>query len=201
MSAIGAREREAIEDALARVAARVAAGPVVDDAATRQAVLEKRARILARPLVVHDDSLAEDELDILTFRVGDERLGIPLSAIVAIVRLSVVTPLPRAAAPVYGVSAWRGRPLTVLSVGGAGAVMDAEGRLIVLGDARRAVVGLLADAVDDSTVVRRSQLSPARDGARGVFAMGMTEDAVLVLDADAMLNAARPEPRRSVLPG
>ena len=194
MSEMSARQRESVEDALARVAARVAAGPIVDDAATRQAVLDARARTLARPLVVHDDSVADDELDILTFQVGDERLGIPLGAIVAIVRASVVTPLPRAVAPVYGVSAWRGRPLTVLSVADAAPTANAEGRLIVLGDGRRAVVGLLADAVDDTSVVRRSQLSPARGGTRGVFAMGVTRDAVLVLDADAMLNAARPEP-------
>ena len=194
MSEMSARQRESVEDALARVAARVAAGPIVDDAATRQAVLDARARTLARPLVVHDDSVADDELDILTFQVGDERLGIPLGAIVAIVRALVVTPLPRAVAPVYGVSAWRGRPLTVLSVADAAPTANAEGRLIVLGDGRRAVVGLLADAVDDTSVVRRSQLSPARGGTRGVFAMGVTRDAVLVLDADAMLNAARPEP-------
>ena len=194
MSEMSARQRESVEDALARVAARVAAGPIVDDAATRQAVLDARARTLARPLVVHDDSVADDELDILTFQVGDERLGIPLGAIVAIVRALVVTPLPRAVAPVYGVSAWRGRPLTVLSVADAAPTANAEGRLIVLGDGRRAVVGLLADVVDDTSVVRRSQLSPARGGTRGVFAMGVTRDAVLVLDADAMLNAARPEP-------
>ena len=194
MSEMSARQRESVEDALARVAARVAAGPVVDDAATRQSVLDARARALAKPLVAHDDSAADDELDILTFQVGDEQLGIPLGAIVAIVRASVVTPLPRAVAPVYGVSAWRGRPLTVLSVAGAAPTSNAEGRLIVLGDGRRAVVGLLADAVDDTSLVRRSQLSPARGGTRGVFAMGVTTDAVLVLDADAMLNATRPEP-------
>ncbi len=194
MSELSARQRESVEDALARVAARVAAGPLVDDAATRQAVLDARARTLAKPLVVHDESVADDEMDILTFQVGDEQLGIPLGAIVAIVRTSVVTPLPRAVAPVYGVSAWRGRALTVLSVAGAAPTSNAEGRLIVLGDGRRAVVGLLADAVDDTSLVLRSQLSPARGGTRGVLGMGVTRDAVLVLDADAMLNAARPEP-------
>ena len=194
MTEMSALQRESVEDALARVAARVAAGPLVDDATTRQAVLDARARTLAKPLVVHDDSIADDEMDILTFQVGDEQLGIPLGAIVAIVRASVVTPLPRAAAPVYGVSAWRGRPLTVLSVAGAAPTSDAGGRLIVLGDGRRAVVGLLADAVEDTSVVRRSQLSPTSGGTRGAFAMGVTKDAVLVLDADAMLNAARPEP-------
>ena len=194
MSETSARQKESVLEALARVAARVAAGPVIDDAATRQALLDVRAKALAKPLALHDASLAEDELNILTFLVGDEQLAIPLGSIVAIVRTTAVTPLPRAVAPVYGVTAWRGRPLTVLSVGGATRANDAQARLIVLGDGRRAVVGLLADAVDDSRLVRRSSLSPARAGGRGLFAMDVTDDAVLVLDADVMLNAARPEP-------
>lgn len=194
MSETSARQKESVLEALARVAARVAAGPVIDDAATRQVLLAVRAKALAKPLVFHDASEAEDELNILTFLVSDERLAIPLASIVAIVRTTAVTPLPRAVAPVYGVTAWRGRPLTVLSVGGAAGANDAQARLIVLGDGRRAVVGLLADAVDDSRLVRRSSLSPARTGGRGLFAMGVTDDAVLVLDADVMLNAARPEP-------
>lgn len=194
MSETSARQKESVLEALARVAARVAAGPVVNDAATRQALLHVRAKALAKPLAFHDASAAEDELNILTFLVGDEQLAIPLGSIVAIVRTTAVTPLPRAVAPVYGVTAWRGRPLTVLSVGGANRANDSQARLIVLGDGRRAVVGLLADAVDDSRLVRRSSLSPARAGGRGLFAMGVTDDAVLVLDADVMLNAARPEP-------
>ena len=194
MSETSARQQESVLEALARAAARVAAGPVVNDAATRQALLDARAQTLAKPLARHDASAADDEMDVLTFRVGDEPLGIPLGSIVAIGRASVVTPLPRAVAPVYGVTAWRGRPLTVLSVGGHISTKDSERRLIVLGGGRRAVVGLLADAVDDTRVVRRSMLSAARGGARGLLAMGVTEDAVLVLDADALLNAARPEP-------
>ena len=153
-----ATRKESVVDALARIAERIAAMGVVGDVTSAQGILEARARILAKPLVAHDATAAEDELDVLTFLVADERLGIPLSSIVAIVRSSVVTPLPRAVAPVYGVTAWRGRPLTVLSVG-VRAATNSDSRLIVLGDGRRAVVGLLADAVDDTRLVRRSGLS------------------------------------------
>ena len=158
------------------------------------ALLEKRARVLAAPRAVHDDAASADMMDILVFLIGEERLAMPLASIVAIIRAAVVTPLPRAVAPVYGVTAWRGRPLTVLSVGAQATSHDALSRLIVLGDGRRAVVGLLADAVDETRVVARSTLSPAHAGARRAMTMGMTDDAVLVLDAEAMLNAARPEP-------
>jgi chemotaxis signal transduction protein len=185
---------EALAVRLARLVERATEAVSDDSAATKRAVLAERARLLAMPREVHDAALAADLMDVLMFSIGDERLAMPLASIVAIIRAAVVTPLPRAVAPVYGVTAWRGRPLTVLSVGAKASAQDAEGRLIVLGDGRRAVVGLLADAIDETRVVARSKLSRAHAGARREMAMGVTDDAVLVLDAEAMLNAARPEP-------
>ena len=179
---------------LARLVERATVAASDDSAAAKRALLAERARLLAMPREVHDDAVAADLMDVLVFFIGDERLAMPLASIVAIIRAAVVTPLPRAVAPVYGVTAWRGRPLTVLSVGAKASAQDAQSRLIVLGDGRRAVVGLLADAVDETRVVARSTLSPAHAGARREMAMGVTDDAVLVLDAEAMLNAARPEP-------
>lgn len=161
---------------------------------TDDALLAHRARALAKPRQVEDAAAAADQIDVLVFLIGDERLAMPLTSIVAIIRAAVVTPLPRAVAPVYGVTAWRGRPLTVLSVGAMVKSHDSDTRLIVLGDGRRAVVGLLADSVDEAIVVARSTLSPALAGARRSMAMGVTGDGVLVLDAEAMLNSARPEP-------
>lgn len=194
MSEPTARHQEGIDEALARVAARIAAGAAPDDATARLALLAARAVALARPLAEHDEAALADQLEVLVFRVGDERLGLALGAIVAIVRASAVTPLPRAVAPVHGVTAWRGRPLTVLWLGSGRAIAQSDSRLIVMGDGRRAVLGLLVDGIDDTVVVKRSTLAPAAQGARGALALGITDDALLVLDADAMLTAARPEP-------
>jgi chemotaxis signal transduction protein len=179
---------------LARLVERAAESVRAEDASATQLLLAKRARALAKPRAEHDAIAEADMMDVLVFRIGDERLAMPLASIVAIARASVVTPLPRAVAPVYGVTAWRGRPLTVLSVGSIASSNDAESRLLVLGDGRRAVVGLLVDAVDETRIVARSALSAAHAGARRQMAMGVTDDAVLVLDAEAMLDAARPEP-------
>lgn len=194
MSETSARHQEGIDEALARVAARIAAGAAPDDATARLDLLAARATALARPLEEHDEAALADQQEVLVFVVGDERLGMPLSAIVAIVRASGVTPLPRAVAPVHGVTAWRGRPLTVLWLGGGRTIVDQGSRLIVLGDGRRAVLGLLVDGIDDTVVVKRSTLMPAAGGARGAIALGITDEALLVLNPDAMLTAARPEP-------
>lgn len=164
------------------------------DSVARQTLLAERARLLALPRAQLDDGIAADRLDVLVFLIGSERLGMPLGSIVAIIRAMTITPLPRAVAPVYGVTAWRGRPLTVLAMGSASTATDAQSRLVVLGDGRRAVAGLLVDAVVETRIVARSALSPAQAGARSTLAIGVTDDAILVLDADALLNAARPEP-------
>jgi chemotaxis signal transduction protein len=157
-------------------------------------VLARRARALAAPRVADDDTAAADRMEILVFLIGDERLAMSLSSIIAITHVGIVAPLPRAVLPVYGVTAWRGRPLTVLSLGTKQALDGAERRLIVLGDDRRARVGMLVDSIDDTRLVARSALSQANVGARRAMTLGVTDDAILVLDAEAMLNAARSEP-------
>jgi chemotaxis signal transduction protein len=169
-----------------------ATADAAQDAGARIAILAARARILAAPRMALDQS-PKDRLDILIFSIGTARLAMPLGSVIGIVRTAIVTPLPRAVAPVYGVTAWRGRPLTVLSLGGALAGNETERRVLVLGDARRAVAGLMVDSADETRVVARSELSALPAGPRGTPALGMTTDAVLVIDADALLNAARNE--------
>lgn len=185
---------ETLATRLARVAERTTSGAVIADARAQQAILLERARALAMPRAEPDDAAAADRLPVIVFVIGGERLAIPLESVVAIIPAPIVTPLPRAVAPVYGVTAWRGRPLTVLSIGAAAPEGDTPRRILVLGDGRRAVAGLLADSVDETRVVARATLSPVPPGVRSAMAIGMTEDAVLVLDANALLNAARPEP-------
>jgi chemotaxis signal transduction protein len=158
-----------------------------------RAVLEARARRLAKPLDAVDEGAAEDQLDILVFLVGEEQLAIPVSSIVAIVRAGVITPLPRATPPVYGVTAWRGRPLTVLTLNGDRGANDADGRLIVLGDGRRALVALRSDTADDTRLVQKSLLTPSAGGPRSAYALGATPDGVLVLDPGLLIHAARRE--------
>ncbi|MDB4916455.1 MAG: CheW protein [Gemmatimonadetes bacterium] len=156
-------------------------------------ILAERARVLAMPRATGEEPWSADMLDILTFVVGGERLALPMSAVSAIIRAPVVTPLPHAVAPVYGVTVSRGRALTVLSLGASTLADGAERRLIVIGDGGRVTLGLLVDAVDETRTVARSALSPAAAGPRGALALGITADAVLVLDTDVLLMTARSE--------
>ena len=152
-----------------------------------RALLDARARRLARP-GDDDEGAPQDMLDLLVVQVGDERLAVPVASIVAIARTGSIAPLPRAVAPVYGVTAWRGRPLTVLSLGIARPIVTSDTRLVVLGSGARAALAVVVDAVDDVARVEREALSPVGPGPRHRYALGVTPDGLLVVNADALLH-------------
>ncbi len=159
---------------------------------TPREVLEARARALAKPLAFTDDASEADALPILQFNVADQQFAVPVQSVVALVNVALITPLPRATDPVLGVMAWRGRPLAVLTLG-TRLSTDTPNRVIVLGTGVRATAGLLVDELDDIRVVARSSLAPS-SSQRAALALGITTDAVLVLDADALIQTARTEP-------
>ena len=152
-------------------------------------ILEARARQLARP-VEQGDVLGEDATRMLLFQVGDEQFAMPVASIVAIARPGSIAPLPRAVRPVYGVTAWRGRPLTVLSLGAARPAITPDTRLLVLGSGTRAALGIVVDAVHDIRPSAAGEMTPAAPGPRHGYALGMTADGRLVVNGEALL---RPE--------
>ena len=154
------------------------------------AILAARARVLAKPVVFDDDATASIEHALL-FRIGETTLGVTMDSVVAIVRAGMVTPLPRAQRPIFGIAAWRGRPLTVLVLDSRVPSADSAQFLIVLGDERRAAAGVLVDEIEDTRALDRTALSDAGPGPLSMFAIGMTDDALLVLDAARILRAAR----------
>jgi chemotaxis signal transduction protein len=89
---------------------------------------------------------------------------------------------------VYGVTGWRGRPLTVLSLGAARPIVTAETRLVVLGSGARAALAVVVDAVDDVARVERATLSPVGPGPRHRYALGVTPEGLLVVNADVLLH-------------
>ena len=150
-------------------------------------LLAQRARDLARPAAEHEDN-SEDVVTMIVVQIGDDHLAIPLSSIVAIARAGSVAALPRAVSPVHGVTAWRGRPLTVLSLGAGRPAITADTRLVVLGSGSRAALALIVDVVHDLARTTRSKLSPAADGPRRRYAMGMTSEGLLVINAETLLH-------------
>jgi purine-binding chemotaxis protein CheW len=162
-------------------------------------ILEQRARQLARPLTTEETAAApgaNPAASLLVVRIGDERVGIALDQITEVYRTAVLTPIPGARPPVVGVIAWRGRVLTILDIAhsrNGSITLGDTTRILVLGQ-RRASFGVVADDVEDVQDVNMQDAAPVDDvaPARREFVRGVTADAVVVLDAAALIARFAP---------
>ncbi|MDP3910839.1 MAG: chemotaxis protein CheW [Gemmatimonadales bacterium] len=157
---------------------------------SRREVLEERARALARPAAA---PLAGDMLEVLTFTLANETYAVESRYVVAVFRLTDLSPLPGAEPPVFGVTAWRGELLTILdlraALGLSVTALNDLSRVIVLGEERPAF-GILADAARELVTLAASDVRqpPARVAARREYLRGVTSEAVLVLEATKLLQ-------------
>ena len=157
-----------------------------------QAILEARARALAKPVATNESADVANSMEALVCFIGTERYAVALHSITAIARITSITPLPQTVPPVFGVTAWRGRPITLLSLEANVPALDDSSRILVLGAGRRAAFALLVTAVDETAVIDRAALVPV-SSARAALSAGVTADGILLLDAEALINSARAE--------
>jgi len=154
-------------------------------------VLEERGRRLAR---IPDAPRDTDNLDVITFALANEIYAIEARYVLEVFRLVDISPLPGAEPPVCGVTAWRGQLLTIVDLRGPlglsiGALNDLS-RVIVLGGERGASFGILADAVREIITLPTAAVREPPEGvaAQRTYLRGITGDATLVLDANALLG-------------
>jgi purine-binding chemotaxis protein CheW len=153
-------------------------------------VLRTRARELARkpPSQARDDQTT----DAITFVLAGERYAVETRAVVEVFRLTSLTTLPGAEAPTLGLTAWRGRLLTIADLRAAlgvptGALNDMS-YVIVLG-MERAAFGVLADAMHDVITLEASAVLRPAHGlvARRAAIRGVTADGVMVIDSTRLI--------------
>lgn len=158
--------------------------------------LEKRTRLLAarvEPAVERDD-----DLELVVFRLGNERYAIESSYVLEIVRLPDLTVIPGAPEWVRGVMNRRGEVLLIVDLRGllGGSTAEREpdegGNVIVCGG--DVELGIVADEADE---LRRLPVDAVLDGSsvRGPTSSelirGVTADATLILDAASLLRDPR----------
>jgi purine-binding chemotaxis protein CheW len=151
-------------------------------------ILDERARALARPAVAASQ---EHGLEVITFSLADERYGLESRFVHAVFRLGELARLPGSAAPVFGMTAWRGDLLTILDLrpllGLRANALNDLGRAIVLGRTR-AAFGILADEVHDLV---RLPLHAVREPPEGLasreYVRGLSREALLIFDAELLL--------------
>jgi purine-binding chemotaxis protein CheW len=172
-------------------AALAAGGAAVTPERSRE-LLEARARALAAP----EEAPSADDvtLELLTFSLGNEVFAVETRHVMGVVPLTNAAPLPGAAAPVWGLTVWRGDLLTVLDlrpeVGVAAATLEEPAWVIVLGGDQQPSFGLLVTSAREVVRLSAAELAPpAAAGAGGKYVRGISREAVVLLDGDELLRA------------
>ena len=162
------------------------------------AVWSRRAKALA---VAPPKDATGESLDMLLFRLSDERYGIPVSGVREIHRLEQLTPVPRTPDFVAGVFSARGRILSIIDLrayfGLARLAVSDQTKIIVVANTDLASetadleVGLLADEVTDVAPIFKDDIAPplaTQSGARTKYIQGITPDLLVVLNLNALLR-------------
>jgi purine-binding chemotaxis protein CheW len=181
---------EAVRRRLAEAAsANSSANPLPADRARE--VLKRRARELAR---VPPQAEAGAAVEVLCFRLAQERYALEARYVHEVFRLSALTPLPHAPAYLMGVTNLRGeiyplidlRRLFGVPVQG---VSDLS-RVVLIG-VDGPELGLLADEAQAVITLREPDLLEPPESVAGIgrdFLRGVTADALIVLDGERLLR-------------
>jgi chemotaxis signal transduction protein len=160
-----------------------------------QQVLAQRAAALAR--VIDVPGPAQAPLELLQFKLGNERCAIEVCHVHEVLRPAPLTRLPGGPAHLLGIANLHGEILLVFDLRellrGERSEPDAATRWLVLGQSS-AELCLRVDAVLEITkLAQHALLEPGDVGGRSehTYLRGVTHDALVVLDAGALLADAQ----------
>lgn len=164
-------------------------------------LLDERAELLARPPV--HEPLASEFLELLTFRSGKDRLAIETRYVREVLKNVDVTPLPGRNGPLVGVTNLRGEVLAVMTISPLLNAATAEpsshddlgvGRWVIVLGLEHAQFGITVTEVTEVVGVPNSGiLDPSRQTKirDSQLVRGVTEDARIILDGQAVLDDSR----------
>jgi chemotaxis signal transduction protein len=155
--------------------------------ADRDRIFRARAELLARSEAAAGPDLERES--IIVFRIGRERYAVPLSSVSEVIATAAIAPVPGAPPRVAGVIQFRGEIHPVFNLAQALGVSEEYGSgpvTVLLFRIRGREAGLRTGPVEDIRAVGAGARRPAPDHAR--HAVWMTEDLVLVLNVDALLE-------------
>jgi purine-binding chemotaxis protein CheW len=160
----------------------------------------------------HEEAAPQEQPESwVVFELAGERYGLPVAAVLEILRVGTLTRVPHSPVPVRGITNLRGRVLAVVDLrvrlGLPAAAVDARSRILVV-DSRQRVLGLLVDAALQVRKLLPSALTPPpadvmterSDYIRGVY--HLEDQLIIALDLDRALlihDEASP-PRPTALP-
>jgi len=135
-----------------------------------------------------------DDLHLVTFRVGTELFGVPISAVQEIVRVPAIARIPQSPEFVEGVINLRGRVITVIDMrkrlGQVPVALDNDAasrkaRILVV-EANGRLVGVIVDEVAEVLRLAEDQTEPAPPMVAGlsnqyIRGVGKLKDDLLIL--------------------
>jgi purine-binding chemotaxis protein CheW len=142
------------------------------------------------------------DLHLVTFRIGSELFGVPISAVQEIVRVPAIARIPQAPDFVEGVINLRGRVITVVDLrkrmnqpasGGQGG-WDRKSRILVIETEGRQV-GAIVDEVTEVLKLAADRVEPAPPMVAGlsnqyINGVGkLVDDLLILIDIDKILTA------------
>jgi purine-binding chemotaxis protein CheW len=158
-------------------------------------ILESRARALARPQ--EREGPATGAIDVVIFALASETYAIETTFVREVTRLADLTAIPGAPEFLAGVTNYRGEILAVIDLRRLFGIpfkgLTDLSRLIVLGRGGPEF-GVLADTVKGATTLDARELRSQMEPMAGIdrsFLKGVTKEAVIALDAAALLDDPR----------
>jgi purine-binding chemotaxis protein CheW len=156
--------------------------------------MDARARKLARR---PEAPATGEQLAVAVFQLASERYAIELRWICEVVRLTDYTPVPGTPDYIVGLTNLRGEIVAVVDLrrlfGLATPGLSDLSRLVVLGETR-GELGVLVDSAHGTTAFSATDVLAAPAGVgeiAGACIRGVTRDAMIVLDGQALLADQR----------
>lgn len=184
----------AVRERLARAQAATASALELSPARAR-AVMDERARLLARAPA--EGKAPSEVLQTLTFVLGPERYAVEAKQVREIARLVDFTAVPGAPEFLLGVMNLRGEILAIADLrtffGVPQQGLTDLARVVVLG-VERAEIGVLADETHELRSLPLAEILEPPDSVAGIgreYLLGITKDALIVLDAARLLADPR----------
>jgi purine-binding chemotaxis protein CheW len=140
---------------------------------------------------------ATEEKQLVVFQLGAELYGVEISRVHEIIRLQVVTRMPRAPEFVEGVINLRGKVISVVNLRRRFGLPSAEhtraSRIVVV-DINDQVIGMVVDGVSEVLRVNTATIEPPSPAVAGIdseYLQGIAklpERLVILLDLDRVLT-------------
>ncbi|MBR3663689.1 MAG: chemotaxis protein CheW [Desulfovibrio sp.] len=136
-----------------------------------------------------NDSKHDDEIQLVTFRIGDEEFGVDILSVQEINRMLQITMVPRAPFFIEGVINLRGKVIPVVNMrtrfNKPQVEPDADTRIVVV-DLGQKVIGILVDAVSEvlrlpSSTIEAAPPVVAGIGSEYIKGVGKLNDRLLIL--------------------